>query len=342
VSAALPTTTAKSQKVDWNVVDLRGFGLTVFSYQNEVGSGFKSFGDTKKEFVTPGTSTTKAGGQVRVGAVSFGFAHSRIANIMDSSANFFTASESNANYFAPQQSNAVAAQNEASVTLALSKLLPGIESNLLPNLWASVSNKQALHVGPENIAPANRTVTTSFGGTWNWNSGSATLGYWNYSSGNNPGLGATWGGRGFDANLGAYHSSFGIDVGLSYGQSENAVVSWQSTGALYASYVTVSYKPDRLPAISVTAATGNYNYNAITYGVAPSDLYVDSSRSAYSSLALGLNISDWLWSNQGSLTGPYPSLKLLYRYTKNAFYDSSASMVKDPNSLVAMMMQGKF
>ena len=81
-------TTAKSQKVELRVVDSKNFGVTVFGYQNEVGSGFKPFGETKKEFATPGTRTMKAGGEVRVGALSFGFAHSRIANTVDSIANF--------------------------------------------------------------------------------------------------------------------------------------------------------------------------------------------------------------------------------------------------------------
>ena len=61
-------------------------------------------------------------------------------------------------------------------------------------------------------------------------------------------------------------SSFGIDVGFSYGQSEDAAPSWQSAGALYNSNATVSYKPDKLPGVSLTAAAGNYDHNAITYG----------------------------------------------------------------------------
>ena len=349
-----PTNTmAKSQKVDWAIVDLSSFGLTVFGYQNEVGSGFKPFGETKNEFAAAATRTMKAGGQVRLGAFSFGYAHSCTAKTVDSNANFFTTPDSNANFFAAQDANAnsCAAQNEASVALALPQLLPGLEgsvSNLLPNLWATVSDKQTLLTGSETAAVTNDTVSTSFGGTWNWNNTYATLGYWNYSSGNNPGLGATWSGRGFDANLGMYRASFGIYVGLSYGQSEDAAVSWQSAGALYNSYVTVSYNPDKLPAISVTAAAGNYNYNAIAYNVTSSDLYAnlyaDSSGGAYSSLAVGLDLTNWLWSKQTSraLTGPYPSVKLLYRYTENAFSNNSAQTVKDPNSLVAMMIQGKF
>lgn len=349
-----PTNTmAKSQKVDWTIVDLKSFGVTVFGYQNEVGSDFKPFGETKQEFAAAGTRTMKAGGQVRLGAFSFGYAHSCTTKTVGSNANFFTAPDSNANFFAAQDANAnsCAAGNEASVALALPQLLPGLEgsvSNLLPNLWATVSDKQTLPTGSETAAVANDTVSTSFGGTWNWNDTYATLGYWNYSSGKNPGLGATWSGRGFDANLGMYRSSFGIYVGLSYGQSEDAAVSWQSAGALYNSYVTVSYNPDKLPAISVTAAAGNYNYNAIAYNVTSSDLYAnlyaDSSRGTYSSLAVGLDLTNWLWSNQTSraLTGPYPSVKLLYRYTENAFSNNSAQTAKDPNSLVAMMVQGKF
>ncbi len=342
-------TTAKSQKIEWSVVDSTNFGLTVFGYQNEVGSGFKPFGQTKKEFETPGTETTKAGGEVRVGAFSFGFAHSRIANIVDSNANFFTAPDANASFVAAQNSNTnfSAAQNEASVTLALAKLLPGMQesiSSLLPNLWASVSDKQTLNTGLGTVAAASDTVSTSFGGTWNWNNGYATVGYWDYSSGKNPGLSAAWSGRGFDANLGTYLSSFGVDAGLSYGQSEGAAVSSQSAGMLYYSYVTVSYKPDKLPAIWLTASAGNYNYNAIaTNSVTLSDLYptlyTDSSHDAYSSLTVGLDLTNWLRSNQ---TLANSSVKLLYRYSKNDYFDNYVSSVNGTDNLLAMMVQGKF
>ncbi len=350
-STERPTNTmAKSQKVEWTVVDWKNFGVTVFGYKNVVGSGFKPFEETKKEFETPGTETTKAGGEVRAGAFSFGFAHSRIANSVDSSANFFTSPDANANFFATQNSNTnfTAAKNEASVTLALPKLLPGMQasiSSLLPNLWASVSNEQTLPSSLGTAAAASGTVSTSFGGTWNWNNGYATVGYWDYSSGKTPGLDATWSGRGFDANLGTHRSSFGIDVGLSYGQSEDAAISSQSGGALYYSYVTVSYSPDKLPAVSLTASAGNFNYNAIADGVALSNLYpnlyTDSSHDAYSSLAVGLDLTNWLRTNQ-TIVGPDSSVKLLYRYSKNDYFDNYASTVKGTDNLLAMMVQGKF
>lgn len=342
-------TTAKSQKVEWKVVDSKNLGVTVFGYQNEVGSGFKPFGETKKEFAAPGTRTMKAGGQIRVGALSFGFAHSRIANTVDSIANFSTTQDTDENYFFPaRNSNAYsAAKNEASVTLALPELLAGVEvSHLLPNLWTSVSNNQPLRTGSEPVF-SSATSTASFGGTWNWDNGYATLGYWTYSSDQSPGLSASWSGRGFNANVGLYRSSFGIDAGLSYGQSEDAVAASRSAGALYSSYVTASYKPDKLPAIWVTAATGNYDYNTIASSVTSSDLnanlYADSSHGAYSSLTVGLDFKNWLWgNNEGALGTPYPSVKLLYRYTENTFFDNSAHKTNDANSLVAVMVQGKF
>ena len=352
-STEWPTnTTAKSQKVEWKVVDSKNLGVTVFGYQNEVGSSFKPFGEAKKEFATPGTRTMKAGGQVRVGALSFGFAHSRIANTVDSIANFSPTQDTDANYFfTAKNSNAYStAQNEASVALALPELLAGVQapvSNLLPNLWASVSNKQPLQTGSEPVF-SSATSIASFGGTWNWDNGYATLGYWTYSSDKSPGLSASWSGRGFDANFGMYRSSFGIGAGLSYGQSEDAVAASRSAGALYSYYVTASYKPDKLPAIWVTAAAGNYDHNAIASSVASSDLnanlYADSSQGAYSSLTVGLDFTNWLWgnTNQKALGTPYPSVKLLYRYTDNAFFDHSVQAVKDNSSLVAVMIQGKF
>ena len=44
------TAMARSQKVDWTLINLKNFGVTAFGYQNEVGSNFKAFGQTKNEF----------------------------------------------------------------------------------------------------------------------------------------------------------------------------------------------------------------------------------------------------------------------------------------------------
>jgi len=315
----LPTNAAISQKLDWTVVDSKNFGMTVFSYQNQVGSGFKPFGETKSEFTTAGTRMAKVGGQVRVGAVGFGFAQSS-ANTEDPRVNSF------------------ATQNEASVTLALSQLLPDMEgsvSQLLPaSLWASASDKRL---------GASETTSTSFGGAWNWNSGYTTLSYWNYASGNSSSLGAAWIGQGFDANLGMYRSSFGINLNLSYGRSEDASGSWQSAGALHSSSVTVSYKPEKLPALWLTAAWGNYDHNEVTNSGTFSDLYLMSAKGAYTSLTAALDLTNWLWANQTkTLTGELSTVKLLYRYSENAFSDSATATRKDGNSLVAVMTQGKF
>jgi hypothetical protein len=323
---------AKSQKVDWTLVDLKNFGVTVFGYQNEVGSNFKPFGQTKSEFATAGTSTMKAGGQVRVGAFGFGFAQSSIASTEDSEANFS------------------AAQQEASVTLDLPHLLPGMQgssditANLLPTLWASASDKST----PNSSlgAAASDTISTSFGGTWNWKDGYATLGYWNYSSDSRANTDSAWSGHGFNANFGAVYSSLEVDVGLSYGQSGNAVASWQSGGTLYNSIVTVSYKPNKLPGVWASATAGNYDNNAIAYDGTASDLYAVSTNGEYYSVTAGLDLTTLFWSPENSeasaLTGQRSSIKLLYRYSDNLFVDSTAGTTKDADNLVAMMIQRKF
>ena len=105
---------ARSQKVDWTLVNLKNFGVTAFGYQNEVGSDFKPFGQTKNEFDgSAGSSTMKAGGQVRVGPFGFGFAQSSREQLAWSG---FQGVETGANLAAVQQ--------EASVTLDLAQLLP--------------------------------------------------------------------------------------------------------------------------------------------------------------------------------------------------------------------------
>jgi hypothetical protein len=322
-----PVNSAVSERIDWTLVDSNTFGMTVFGYQNQIGSGFRPFGEAKTEFSTAGTRTTKLGGQVRIGALGFGFAHS-VANAEES------------------KTNSSATLNEASVTLALSQLALHVEpsvAKLLPtSLWASVSDKRALNIQ----AGANNTISTSFGGAWNRDSGSTTVGYWSYSSGDNSRPGAAWNGQGFDADLGMHWSSLGLNFGLSHGRSEDATDSWQSAGALYSSSVTVSYKPDRLPAMWITAAWGNYDRNAIANSGTLSDLYSVSTKGAYTSLTAALDLANWLRTDQTSQaktpTGP-SSVKLLYRYTENAAVDSdTATTRKDGDSLVAAMAQSKF
>src|SRR6185312_6903007 len=87
--------TAKSQKADWTLINLKNFGLTAFGYQSEVGYDFRSFGQNKKEFATPGTSTMKAGGEVRLGAFALGLAHSDITKL-DNMVPAFSAVDENA------------------------------------------------------------------------------------------------------------------------------------------------------------------------------------------------------------------------------------------------------
>ena len=126
----------------------------------------------------------------------FGSGHSVLAWRNPASQN---ADEAAGTYFRSTKTNSTV-QQEASASVNLAQFVEGgLAPKLLPNLWMSTSTSQ----GPTS-GQASETVTTSFGGTWTWDMGYASLGYWNYSSGKNEGLGTTWRGHGFDANLGAY------------------------------------------------------------------------------------------------------------------------------------------
>ena len=233
---------ARSQRLDWTVVNLKDFGVTAFGYQNEVGRDFQPFGQTKSEFAMAGISTMKAGGQVRVGPFGFGFAQSSLENAGPVT-----------NLAAVQQgaTNLAAVQQEASVTLDLAHLLSGTQvssglfSKLLPTFWVTRSDKHTPTAGQEAVprdaitssfgAPTiwvtgktvpRDVITSSLGGTWKWDIGEASLNYWSYrSDGSESVTASTWAGHGFNANFGAYYSSFGIDADLSYGQSENVARS---------------------------------------------------------------------------------------------------------------------
>jgi hypothetical protein len=326
-------TIARSQKVDWTIVDLENFGITAFGYQNEVGSDFKPFGQTKSEFGSAGTSTMKAGGQVRIGAFGFGFAQSSRQPV--------------AQYgFAEAGANLAAIGQEASVTLNLAQLLPGTQATghftkLIPTLWASASNE---HTPSQEAVPSD-TVSTSFGGSWTWDTGNLNLGYWSYSS--SQVAGSAWSGQGVDASFGVYYSSFGFDADFSYGSSGDVAPSWQSAGALYGSDVTVSYTPEKLPGIWASASAGNYDQSAITFGdtsSAFSDMYKMSSNGQYWSLTAGIDLTNLFWTPDGSDSGKgqLSSIKLLYRYSDGLYSDNSTGSTRDAGGLAAVMIRRTF
>jgi hypothetical protein len=310
---------AQSQQIDGTLIDLEGFRVTAFAYQNEVGRSFDAFGRTKKEFGTPGTRKMKAGANMQVGAFGFGLAQSSTENTYGSAAGAL-ASEASASVDVPQLLRATGVSGQ-------------LAPKLIPSVWMNASTSSPAS------GQDDETVTMGFGGTWSWDMGYASLGYWNSSLGNNEGLGATWSGQGFDANVGAYYGAFALDVGLSYGQSEDALSSWQSVGDVYNYSATVSYKGEKLPAISLTAAMGNFDQNSISFGSTFSESYAWSSDSDYLSLSAGLDLTSLFWIPEGK--EEQPSVKMLFRHSESVFSDSYSN-TQDADDLVAVTIRRKF
>jgi hypothetical protein len=335
---------ARSQRLDWTLVHLTNFGVTAFGYQNEVDGNFHVFSQLKNEFGQPGTSTTKVGGEARVGPFGFGFAQSSVDNFV----------QSNFENVAPI-TTLTAVQQEASVTLDVPHLLLAAQmssslfSKLLPSLWAGGSD---LHnTLPGQTGPSD-TMSTNFGGTWTWNIGRASLGYWDYSSAGNGSAGSAWSGRGFDGSFGVYYGSFGVDASLSYGSSEDAAPAWQSSGALYSYNVTLSYNPEKPPGIWVSAWAGNYNQNAINYDSmvsvlsSPYGVYANYTNGNYRGMQAGFDLTNWLWAPNASASvarnGQRTSFKLLYQYSDDLYLDSSTGTTRSLDNLVAVMVQHTF
>jgi hypothetical protein len=264
----------------------------------------------------------KAGGELRVGAFGFGFAQSSITKLYD-------------RVDAP-----AALQQEASVTVDLPRLLPVAQgssvSKLIPTLWLTGSDRQT--------PGAFGTLSTSVGGSWTFDFGYASFGAWTYSSDGSDKFQTSWSGHGFDANLGAYYAAVAVDVSLSYGQSSDVAPYWQSAGGLYNSSLTLSYTPAKLPGLSATAAAGNYDQNAISFGSTASEMYGVSTGGEYWSLGGGLDLTNWVWTPEQAeqADGQRPSVKLLYRYTDALYLDSSGGTTRDVNHLWAMIIQRKF
>jgi hypothetical protein len=317
--------TAKSQKIEWTLIDSKNFGLTAFGYQSEIGYGFRPFDQTKKEFATAGANTIKAGGDVRLGAFTLGVAHSSIIAL-----------EPIVPAFSEAKSNAEATVDEASVSLNLAQLVAsqdGLVAKLIPTVWMTTSDRQSAGYS---------IVSTSVGGSWKWNYGHATLGYWNYYSDGNSTIDSAWSGYGFDANLGAYYKAVALDLSASYGQSEDLAPQWQSSGALYSSTVAVSYTPEKVPGVFASATIGNYDRTELAYGNASPNFYEVNMNGEYLSIAAGLDFTNWFWGSEPSSASQLRSVKLLYRYSDTLTVDDASGRAGGQDSLVALMVQRKF
>jgi hypothetical protein len=322
--------TARSQRLNWSLIDDKNFGLTVFGYENEVGRDFRPFGKNKNEFALAGSTTRKTGGEMRLGVLGIGLSQSRIESL-DPVARSGTG------------------QQEASLTVDLPSLLVGtsLTSSFVPTLWMNGSIKR-------DDAGTSDTTTTGVGGSWTWSSGYANIGYWSYASGGaDIPTASAWDGRGFDANVGTYFSSFALDFNLAYGHSEDSVASWQSVGAVYDSSVTLSYKPERLPGVWATAAAGNFDYNGILMrnstsqdNSAPPVEFQTSTKNQYWSISGGIDLSDLFWNEETSLANEIARkesfVKLLLQYNNNLYFDKDLGGTRSAESLVAVLIQHTF
>jgi hypothetical protein len=332
---------ARSQRFDWKIFDSENLGISAFGYQNEIGREFRPFGKFKKEFARANSSTTKAGGNVRLGPLGIGFTQTATGNAEPSIE------------YAGDLPRLTATQQEVNATLDLPKLLPniqelsGISSELIPSLWVS----RSYHHPSSNLGSAELdTVSTAFGGSWSWNTGQATLGYWSYSSdGPADHAGSAWNGEGLDASLGLYHSSLGIDVNFSYGHMEDVAGSWQSASALYDSSITLSYSGESLPPVWATAAVGNFNSNSLLGTALPNartlaDLE-EATQNEYWSIETGVDLSSLFWNPEASysneLAKNHSSVKLVFQYTDNLYRDSGGP-TRSADGLVAMLLQSTF
>jgi hypothetical protein len=212
----------------------------------------------------------------------------------------------------------------------------GLTAKLIPTVWMVAGDRQPADAKQSSIN------SISFGGSWNWNHGTASLGYWNYSSNRDASISNGWSGQGLDANLGAYYAAFGVDVNLSYGDSEGFSPGWQSAGALYSSTLTLSYAPNKFPGIWASASAGNYDQDALAYGSTSSYIYGVSTKGEYWSMAAGLDVTNLFWSPELASEDASRSVKLLYRYTDALTVDSASGKTSDSTSLVAVMLQRKF
>jgi hypothetical protein len=185
--------------------------------------------------------------------------------------------------------------------------LPSVISALSPSsVYVNTFMKDTQYQSVTEITPP-RTQGIGAGASWGWNSGNASVSYFNYSSSSIDGQLYKSTGSGATANISAFADPVGFYAEVKYCYSEDFTAFSSFVKRGYDAYLSGSYNQHYLPDILLEGSFGRHEYNSVGW----------ASDTSYWSAALGFDVSKYIWrpiEAKSKLSPRLPAAKLFYRY----------------------------
>jgi hypothetical protein len=322
----------RPQAEDVSIIESDFAGLSAFSLRSDFNQYDDLLTSNKvKQELTPSSRSSETGGaKARFGSVSVSTSYTNTGGY-----NYWSL----AGLGTPTETlrDQTIALDIADFRKRSGEMLPSIAWALAPSSvylssFVKETSYQAMAGGPPD-----RTTGISAGAFWTWNSGNASVNYWNYhlDSGRIGAASYDSAGNGFDATVSTYSSKIGLGAGFSYRQTDNLALLSKAVERGYDAYLSTAYKPRYLPDVVVDGGLGRYEYNSLVFGI--------DSEATYWSAGLGLDFSKFLSSSEGKPTvmkggNRAPTAKLFYRYTVTD-RGSNGSITPPSDQFVGMMFR---
>jgi len=313
---------ADLQRIDAKLYRSDFLEFTTFASNRDVGAYYESFASTKSkdEFSVSNRSTREGGAKVRLGSISLTSAYASGEYLVG----IGTPTETR-----QQQTLAF---DFADFRKRTGDALPTAVWSVVPSsvFMSTFTKSNQFKTAAEG--PPDETTGISAGAAWAWGRDYANVSYWKYAVDSRRTDAASYdsAGRGLDATFGTFWRSLGFVGGLSYRRLDDLAPYSRSIENSYDTYLSASYKFDRLPDLSLTGAVGHYDYQSLVGDGPMQDAYWSATVAFDFSKYLGASSrpaglasqadSERPGSNR-TIKEPYagtPTLKLLYRYLNDA------------------------
>jgi hypothetical protein len=332
-------------RLDVKVFQSDLIGVTAFASHSDVDPFYKSLASekAKDEFAVANQSSDVGGTKLRFGPLSLVMSYTTSTPLSDGSIGY-TANSSLGAGGATHGQDQTLSLDMRDIRTRTGDLLPESLWAFAPSsVYAGTFVKEIDYITAPGI-PAQLTGAST-GASWQWNGGTANIGYWNYYLNSHQVGEASYdsSGHGYNANIGGYNGLIAIYAGISYQLMNDLAPLSTSLSSGYNAYSSLTYKPAGFPDVVLEGTYGRYGYNSAIYGI--------NGTSNYWSATLGFEFSKFLWSPtetkqlattaDGKNNGPV-SLKLFYRYSNETDYGfTGANATPGDSHLFGMMFRTK-
>jgi hypothetical protein len=325
---------AALQRFDAKLLDSNLLGISAFAYRSQVDGYYESFVSTKAkdEFATSNRTSEAVGTKLRFSSI------------------WITSAYINSQRLDGVGGSPTEARHDQTIGLDFKDLrtrmgesIPSLFWLMAPSgIYASNSIRETSFKTTAE-GPPDRTTMTGAGAYWNWDSGSANIGYWNYYLDSRRVGAASYdsAGRGLDANVGVYKGPISLYSGISLRKLDDLAPMSQSVSRSYDAYTSLVYRLLYFPDLLLDGSVGRYGYDSRVYGI--------TNDTGYWSVTFGLDYSKFLWKLIGAkqlnapkdTNNPSPGLKLFYRYFKETDH-GIPGVTSGDNHLIGTMFRTGF